>query len=132
MVVQVQREGIWLTKVVLVVPLEADLEIMVLCDHTEELVEKVGGLVLSQAVDVLDVVADSEDGLPAGNGVGADNWVLGRELVANIQWGTTGLGVELELLVLCSLGEQRLGIGGRKAIKELLVCRRESVVDLIT
>jgi len=78
---------------------------MVLSDHTEELVEKVGGLVLSQSVDMLNVVADSEDSLPACNGIGADNWVLGRELVTNIQWRATGLGVELEFLVLSSLGE---------------------------
>ena len=104
---------------------------MILGDHTEELVEEVGGLVLGQAVDVLDVVADSEDGLPACNWVGADDWVLGGELIADVQWGTTGLSVELELLVLGSLGEQRLGIGGSKAVKELLVGRGESVVDLI-
>jgi hypothetical protein len=121
-----------LTKIILVVPLEADLEIMVLGDHTEELVEKMGRLVLSQAVDVLDVVADSEDGLPACNWVGADDWVLGREFIADVKWGATRFSVELELLVLGSLSEERLGIGGSKSIKELLVGRRESVVDLIT
>jgi hypothetical protein len=43
------------TKIILIVPLKADLEIMVLGAHTEKLVEQVRALALSQAVDVLDV-----------------------------------------------------------------------------
>jgi hypothetical protein len=78
---------------------------MVLSDHTEELIEQVGGLVLGQAVDVLDVVANSKDGLPASDGIGADDWVLSGEFIADVEWGAAGLSVKLELLVLGSLGE---------------------------
>lgn len=121
-----------LTEIVLVVPLETDLEIVVLGDHAEELVHEVGALVFGQAIDVLDVVADGEDGLPAGDGVGADDGVLGGELVADVEWGSTGLSVELEFLVLGCLGEKGLGVCGSESIEELLVGGRESVVDLVT
>jgi hypothetical protein len=78
---------------------------MVFSNHTEELIEQVRRLILSQAINVLNVVANSEDGLPASDWVGADNWVLGGEFIADVEWGATRLGVKLELLVLGSLGE---------------------------
>jgi hypothetical protein len=78
---------------------------MILSNHTEELIEQVRRFILSQTVNVLNVVADSEDGLPAGDWVGADNWVLGGKFIADVEWGATGFGVKLELLVLGSLCE---------------------------
>jgi hypothetical protein len=49
-----------LTKTIPVVPLKADLEIMILGNHTEEFVEKVGALTLSQAIDMLNVMTNSK------------------------------------------------------------------------
>jgi len=121
-----------LTKIVLVVPLEAALKVMILSNHAEELVQQVRGLVLGQAIDVLDVMTDSKDGLPASDGVGADNWVLSGELITNVEWGATGLGVKLELLVLGSLSEKGLSVSGSEAIEEFLVSGGESVIDLVT
>jgi hypothetical protein len=64
---------------------------MVLSNHTEELIEEMGALALSQAVNVLDMVANSEDGLPASDWVGADNRVLRGEFTTNIEWVATRL-----------------------------------------
>jgi hypothetical protein len=87
----VDRNQEGLTKVILVVPLEADLEVMVLSNHAEEFIKEVRALTLSQVVNVLDVMAKGKDGLPASDWVGADDWVLGGELGTNIQrrstWG---------------------------------------------
>lgn len=75
-----------LTEIVLVVPLEPDLQIMILRDHAEKFVEEMRALALSQAIDVLDVVTDRKDSFPASNRVGTNNWMLRGELSANIEW----------------------------------------------
>jgi hypothetical protein len=72
------------TQIILVVPLEANLQVMVLGDHTEELIKQVSALTISQTVDVLHVMADSEDGFPSSHGVSANNRMLGGELAANV------------------------------------------------
>jgi hypothetical protein len=46
-------------------------------------------LTISQTVDVLDMMADSEDGLPSSDGIGADNGMFGGELTTNV----LGLGI---------------------------------------
>jgi hypothetical protein len=53
------------------------------------------------------------------------------EFTADIEWEATRSLIEPELVVLGSLGEERLGIGGSETIKKLLIGRRESVIDLI-
>lgn len=105
---------------------------MVLSDHTKELVQEVGGLVLGQAVDVLDMVTESKEGLPASDGVGANNRVLSRQLTTNVQGGATRILVKLELMVLSSLSEEGLSIGGGETVQELLVGGREAIIDFIT
>lgn len=64
---------------------------MILSDHAQELIEKVVALSLSKAIDMLNVVADGEDGLPAGNGVGADDGVHSGELSTDIVRGATSI-----------------------------------------
>lgn len=66
---------------------------MVLGDHAQEVIKEMRPLALGQAVDVLDVVTNGEDALPAGDRVGADDWVLGGELVAHIKRRAPGFGV---------------------------------------
>ena len=61
-----------LTKVILVVPLNASLEIIVLVDSTEEIIET-EALARNQTVDMLEIVTNSKDGLPAGYWARADN-----------------------------------------------------------
>jgi hypothetical protein len=74
----------------LIVPLEANLQVMVLGDHTEELIKQVSALTISQTIDVLDMMTNSENGLPSSHGVSANNRVLGGELAANVLgWGVS-------------------------------------------
>jgi hypothetical protein len=108
------------------------LEVVVLSDHAEELVEKVVRLALGETIDVLNVVTNSKDGLPASDWIGADNRVFGGEFITNVERVTARISVELELLVLGGLSEERLGVGGGKAIKELLVGWGETVIDFVS
>ena len=75
--------------------------------------------------------ADGIDGLPAGDGVGADDRVDGREIGADVLRGAArafekgepsfgGDGVEL-----------RLGEGAGQGLVELLVGFRDAVVDVV-
>jgi len=119
------------SKIVLTVPLESALQVMVLSDHTEELIEEMIGFTLGETIDMLYMMANSEDSLPSGNRVGADDWVLSGELLADVEWVATSLRVELESLVTSGLSEERLGVGGGKTIEELLVGRGETIVNFV-
>jgi len=119
------------SEIILVVPLEAALKIMVLSDHTEELILEVGALTISQTVNVLAMVTNSKDALPSSDRIGANNGVVSGKFTTNVEWVTTGLLIKLELLVLGSLGEEGLSICSGQTIEELLVSRREAVIDLI-
>jgi hypothetical protein len=121
-----------LTKVILVVPLEADLEVVVLSDHAEEFSKEVRALTLREAVNVLDVMAEGKDGLPSSDWVGANDWMLGGELGTNIQWRSTGRIIEFKFVVLGGLGEEWLSISCSKSVKELLVGWGEAVIDFIS
>lgn len=57
--------------VVLILPAEANLQIVVLNKEFQEPIEQTFGFSTSDAVDVADVRADGEDGLPSCDGVGA-------------------------------------------------------------
>ena len=81
------------TNVIRALPLEPDLQVVVLVDQIQEPAKQLGALLLGHAVDVLDVAAHRENGLPAGYRVGADDRVDGLELGANVLGGAAGLVV---------------------------------------
>ena len=124
-------QSLELTQIILVAPLEADLEVVVLSDHSKEFIEEVGALALGKTVNVLHMVTNGKDCLPAGYWVGADNWVYSGKLVADIEWRATLLSVQLEIVVLSCLCEKRLSVGSSQTLQELLVSWREAVVNLI-
>jgi hypothetical protein len=72
-----RNNGMVLTNVVLVSPFEADLEIMVLCNDSFELVQQLIRLLGIQFVDELWERAKSEDALPACYRVRSDNRMYG-------------------------------------------------------
>jgi hypothetical protein len=107
------------------------LEVVVLSNHAEEFSKEVRALTLSEAVNVLNVMAEGKDGLPASDWVGPNDWVLGGELGTNIQWRSTWRIIEFKFVVLGGLGKEWLGISCSKSVKELLVGWGEAVIDLI-
>ena len=69
------------------------------------------------------VVAHSEDALPSGDWVGADHWVDGLELGADVLGCATRVAVELETILLRGLLEAWLRVCGIEGVEELLVWR---------
>ena len=119
------------TKITLTIPLESTLQIMILGNHSQELVSKVITLTFSQAIDMLYMVTNSKDSFPAGDWVSADNRVLGGEFVADVEWVAARFGVDLEFLVFGGLGEEWLGVCGCETVEEFLVGWGETVVDFV-
>jgi hypothetical protein len=102
-----------------------------LVDNVEEPVEQLARLLGRDAVDVLDVAADGEDGLPPCDGVGADDGMDGLELGADVLGGAAGLVVEGEAGLFGDLVEGGLLEGDGEGLEELLVRLADAVVDLI-
>lgn len=121
----------YLTEIILVSPLEAHLEIMILGNHPEKLIKEVRGLVLSHSFDALDVVSDGEYALPSSHWVGSNNGMSCEKFFADVERRAARFGVELEFLVFGGLGEERLGVGGCESVQEFFVDRREAVVDFV-
>lgn len=101
---------------------------MVLNQQASEVVLEGARLLSSQAVDLLEVRAESVDGLPAADWVGADDRMLGGELLTDVLWSTALGGVDLEL----NLDGLGLGEGGSESIEKLLAWSRDAVVELVS
>lgn len=104
---------------------------MVINYKPHEPVKQRAALLLRQAVDALHVVADGEDALPAGDGVGADDGVRGGKVGADVLRGAAGFRVELEAVVGRGGVEEWLGVGGGEGLEEALVGGGEAVVELV-
>lgn len=104
---------------------------MVLDNQLREPVQEVLALLVRQAVDALDVVADGEDGLPAGDGVGADDGVDGLEGLADVLGGAALLRVDGEAVALGRVVEGRLGRVGGQSVEEAAERGGDAVVELV-
>lgn len=118
-------------EVVEVLPAVADLEVVVLDDEVDEPVEEVARLVVGEALDALDVVADGEDALPARHGVRADDGVVRLEGFPYVLGGPAHAGEDLEAVVRGRLVEDGLRAVRGQALEELLHRGREAVVDFV-
>jgi hypothetical protein len=84
---------------------------MIIHHKSQEPIQYPFALSLSQVVDFLHVVPESEDALPAGDGVGAHDGMDGFEDFADVFRGAAGFRVDLEAILLGCFVEFRLGIG---------------------
>ncbi len=82
-------------------------------------------------MDALDVMAGAKDGLPAGDRVGADQGVDGLEDLADVLGGTTLGSVDLKVVALGSVVEERLGRENGQLVEEALQSGRDAVVELV-
>ena len=76
--------------------------------------------------------ADGIDSLPAGDGIGADNGVNGREIGADVLRGAAGAFEKGEASLGSDGVELRLGKGAAQGLVELLVGFGDAVVDVVT
>jgi hypothetical protein len=65
------------TEIVGILPAVAHLKVVIFDNETDKPLKKMATFLFSDTVDLLNVCADGEDTLPAGNRVGADDGVLG-------------------------------------------------------
>jgi hypothetical protein len=87
-----------LTHIVIVDPLVANLEIVILNDHLDEPVEQVLAFPLCHVVDVRNVTSHGEDALPSGDGIRADDWMYRFKRVANIVGRSSLARIQLEAM----------------------------------
>lgn len=115
------------TNVVLVVPLEANLQVVVLGDHLTESLEQVVGLLVSQLIDILGEGANGVDALPASDRIGAHNRMHGTELATDVSRMASGAFVHVVLVEEKAASD----VGGGQSLKELLVRFGELIVDVV-
>jgi hypothetical protein len=107
-------------QIIRVLPTMPDLKIMVINNQSQEPVQQSLALAFCDPVDVLHVVAESEDRLPPRDGIGADYGMHGDKLFADVFGSAALLRVDLESVLCCSFVEFGLGVGGGQAFEELL------------
>ena len=119
------------SQIVHVAPLVPHLQVMILHDEIGEPVEEMLRLFLGKPVDLLYVVTDGEDTLPAANGVGADDRMDRFEDVTDVLGRAAFIAVQLETIAFGSLSESRLSVCGCQTFKELLKWWRNTIKQLI-
>jgi hypothetical protein len=99
----------------------ANLQVVVIDNEAQEPFEQRLGFQFGQSIDVLYMVADGEDRLPACNGVGPDYRMDGFEDFTNILGCAAGLRVDFKPVLGGSFVEFGLRVGGGQRFEELLV-----------
>lgn len=75
-----------LTDIVRILPLVSQLTVVLFNDQLQEPIEKALTLIWRHVIDALSMVSNCKKALPARDGVGADNWMAGREGIAYVVW----------------------------------------------
>lgn len=104
---------------------------MVLNNKSHKPVKKMAALLLGDTVDLLYVRTDSEDTLPTGDRVSADDRVLSDKLFSNVLRRATRARVDVEIIAFGNFVEAGLRICCGQALQELLVRFGYTVVNLI-
>jgi hypothetical protein len=108
-----------------------DLKIMILRDQPDKIIEQISALLRSEPIDLLDVMSDSENALPTGDGVGPDNGMDCAQLSADILWGTSRSRMDFKVIGTCDLIKLWLGIGSCQRLEEFLVWLGDAIVDFV-
>ena len=107
------------------------IQVLTLDNELREPVEKVVALIFGHLVDALSVVANSVHALPARDRVGPDDRMNSLEVCSDILRSAAFGAVQLEAVLFGAFVEYRLRVGGSQSVQELLVRRRQTVVDLV-
>lgn len=117
--------------IIRVLPAMTNLKVVVVCDQVDKTSQHLVAFLLSEAVDTLYVVTNTEDALPTSDWVGANDWVYSLQLSTDVLGSATRLAVQLKVVLLSRFCKARLCIGGSEAFKELLVRWRKTIVKLV-
>lgn len=86
---------------------------MIFDDQSYEPVQEILGFFFRKAVNMLDVMANSEDTLPPSNGVGTNDGVNSFKNIANVLGGSSRSRKERKAVVISSLFKAGLRVVGR-------------------
>lgn len=120
-----------LTDIILIPPLEPDLQVMIPIHQLDEPIEQIPALHLGETVDMLHMATDREDTLPTRDRISAHDRMDGLELAPDILRRAAGLLVEREAAPRGDFVEGWLRECGGQALQEALVRLADSVVELI-
>ena len=120
------------TNVARVLPLEADLKVVVPVDKVKEPSKQLGTLLVSDTIDMLDMAADRENALPPGDRISTHNGMHCLELGPHVFRCTARFVVEGEARLLGNLLETRLLECHGETLEEFLVRFADTVIELIT
>lgn len=112
-------------------PLVAHLHVVVLEDQVQKPIHQGLGFGGGHVVDVADVLPDGIHRLPPSDRIGADDWVCGGEVLADVKWGAARGGVQGEIASLGGLVQLGLGAVHGEGFEEALVGGGEPVVKLV-
>lgn len=112
-------------------PLEADLEVMVELRQVEEVLEDGVRLIARHTDDALREVRVDEDRLPAGNRVCADDRVHGFEMVSDVPWRAPDAVAKLVAETLCYELEEARFVNGLERLEVFCEGRGETIISLI-
>lgn len=118
--------------VVDVLPAQPDVQVVVLDHQVDEALEEVVALVPGEAVDARDVVADGEDRVPPGDGVGPDHGVRRLEDDADVLGGPARPGEHGQVVGRGGLREVGVGAVRGEGAQEGAQRRRDAVVQLVS
>lgn len=115
-----------------ILPLQTDLQVMVLDDEVDKPIEKMAALGLAEPMDAFDVLTNSKNRFPSGHGVRAYDRVNSFEHLAYIFRGAAFRAVDPKAILFGGLIELRLGVFGRQRIQKALQCRRDAVIQFVS
>jgi hypothetical protein len=98
-------------KIIRILPSMSDLKIMIIHHESQKPVQYAFTLPFCKSIDFLHMVSESEDALPASDGVGAYDGVDGFEDFADVFGGAAGRGIDLEAILLGCFVEFWLRVG---------------------
>jgi hypothetical protein len=104
------------------------LKIVVINHESDKPVKQTLALPFCEPVDVLHVMSDGKNALPACDRIRAHDGVDGDEFFADVLGGAARLGVDFETVSRGRFVEFWLGVGGGQAFQELLNGSRDTVV----
>ena len=118
---------------VISLPLESDLQVMVLCDQRQKVGFDDLALAVRHVIDpaFLDQTTDAEEGLPARDRVRAHDRVGDFEVESGVLWGASVTVEQLVVEFLLDTVELRLMVRCCQTLCELLPRRREPVINFI-
>ena len=112
-------------------PLQPNLQIMVLHNQLHKPLQEMLALLIRQAMNPLHMVAHCKDRAPPCDGVGTHHGVDGVQRVARVFGRAARAGVKVETVAAGGFAEEGLGVGGGQGVEETAEGWGDAIVKLV-